>query len=82
MGETKIRRELLETAQGLLLLNLGSSEEEIQSLIDDGGFHLENHDWNCNETLRGNLENRINGAKFLLHQKREQAAGVFREVRR
>ncbi len=79
MGEQRVRRELKETAAGLLLLNLSSSEAEIQSLIDDGFFHLEElrQKQPCNAVQISSMEQRIDGAKFLLQQKANQKKGLF-----
>ena len=70
------RRELLECATGLLRLSLASSLDEIQSLIDDGNFHLEEMRGECNPLQKSALIQRIVRAEYLLEQKCKQLSSV------
>ena len=78
MGEQKRRRELSECAKDLLLPNLDSSEAEMQSLIDDGYFHLSELKRSCNTILLNSLAHRVERAEYLRDQIRRQAEEVLR----
>lgn len=70
----RVRKELRECAAGLLALNLSSSEDEINLLIGDGYFHLNELKRSCNTTLRSALAQRVERAEYLLEQKLKQEA--------
>ena len=72
----QVRRELLECANGLLRLSLASSLDEIQSLIDDGYYHLREMQGECNPVQKSALLQRLDKAEYLLIQKRKQLSSV------
>ena len=77
----RIRRELKECAASLSLLTLASSLDEIQSLIDDGCYHLAELQAraSCDIPRINYLIQKIDRAEGLLERKLKQVAkgGVF-----
>lgn len=84
MGTQRKRPELLECAEGLRVLSLNSSLDEMENLIDDGEFHLAELRGRavCNPLQENSLDQRTERARDLRDQKLRQAAGVFREMGR